>query len=163
MQPDVNFLFIKIVMLVCVCWDHKLLVLLWAVFWFLGMVNCYMHMEFPISVGIFFSGFFYCNSQIKVYLSTSHVFISNSVLSFHFIFQRSCCSIQAIKNSWKSVPFFVSQKKTLSADCLSPGQPLHQVGFWSLWELMCAQTQERLPSRDWCLTQQQRPGGTNRI
>lgn len=96
-----------------------------------------------------------------MYLNTSHVFINNSVLSFHFIFQRFYCSTQAIKtrHSWKSVPFFVPQKKIPSADCLSPGQPLHQEGFWRLWELMCAQTQERLPSRDWCLTQQAKAWG----
>lgn len=129
MQPDVNFLFIKIVMLVCVCWDHKLLVLLWAVFWFLGMVNCYMHVEFPISVGIFFPGFFYCNSQIKVYLSTSHVFISNSVLSFHFIFQRSFCSIQAIKKLLKICSFFCFTEEDTECRLFKPWTATAPSGF----------------------------------
>lgn len=130
----------------------------------------YMHMEFLISLTqleyffVVISGFFYCSSHIKVNPSTYHVFINNSVLSFHFIFQRSHCSIQAIKTKlcWKSVPLFVSQKKIPSADCLSPGQPLHPVGFWSTCDLMCTQAQRRLLSGDWCLTQQAKvrwPGG----
>lgn len=114
----------------------------------------------------FISGLFYCNSHTKMYFRTYGVFINNSVLSFHFVFQRSCCSIQTIKKTLlKICSFFVSQKIP-SADGLNPGQPLPQVGFWSLWDLMCALTQERLLSRAWCLPQHTEvwwPGGKNQV
>lgn len=110
------------------------------------------------------SGFFYCNSHNKVCLSTYHIFINNSVLSFHFIFQRSCCSVQPIKSrhSWKAVPICISQKKIPSAGCLSPGQPLHQGGFWSRGTWCVLRHSKGFPAQIWCLSQQAKvwwPGG----
>lgn len=93
-----------------------------------------MHMEYLISLTqlkyiYIISGFFYCNSHTKMYFRTYGVFINNSVLSFHFVFQRSCCSIQTINKTTLENLFFLCFTADTKCRWLKPWTATAPSGF----------------------------------